>query len=753
MMFHAACGRGLALVAFWAGAGVVMAQLPAARLESLSPRGARVGESVEVRLQGVDLEGVESLLFSHGGLTAVPLEGGRFRIDLASEVPVGVHEVRALGRFGASTGALFAVGVLPEAVDPGGNHGRSTASEVVWPVTVNGVADADASDFFRIRVEKGKVVHLDCAAQRLDSPLHAVLSVRDPSGVEVRRAQRTIDRDPVLSFVPEEDGEYTIEVHDATWRGGEAFAYRLTMAAEAAAAVLPAPLPLAGALAAPLSGEWAGEVEPNDDGAGAQSLGLPAMIEGHLDRDWFTLTAEKSGPLVVEVHSHRLGVPSDPVLVVSRVTRDEAGREQLSLVAEFDDVAGIAGAERFRLGSRDAVGRVEAEAGATYRLLVTDRFHSGGRYRLEVREPRPDFEVVVLPESPVNDAKALMRWPWVLRRQGAVAVAVAVVRRDGFDEPVVIQAEGLPAGVTAADCWVPSGQSAGVMVLRAGPEAGRWSGRLVLTARAGDRVRPVREVTPRWSVGDAAVERVDWRLSADGLWLAVLEDGGVPLQIGAPGAAEVYETSLGATLQVPVTFGREASHKGFKGEWEAGLSGLPGQRLWQPIKPAADAAEATLSLVLTKKDGNQFVPGTWTLYAATRGTVQWQPDEAVPVREVRDAAFSPPLQVVIASSPVKLTAAEEVVVTRAGTVTLPVAVERRFGFGEAVEVGLRVPAALAGLAAAVVPVAKEAAEAVLQIDCGAEVPPGRHPCVLEAKCQWNGEELFSRRDVIIEIKP
>jgi putative ABC transport system permease protein len=30
---------------------------------------------------------------------------------------------------------------------------------------------------------------------------------------------------------------------------------------------------------------------------------------------------------------------------------------------------------------------------------------------------------------------------------------------------------------------------------------------------------------------------------------------------------------------------------------------------------------------------------------------------------------------------------------------------------------------------------------------------GRHECRIEAKCQWNGEELISRRNVIIEIKP
>jgi hypothetical protein len=226
----------------------------------------------------------------------------------------------------------------------------------------------------------------------------------------------------------------------------------------------------------------------------------------------------------------------------------------------------------------------------------------------------------------------------------------------------------------------------------------------------------------------------------------------VPLQVEAAGPA-VYETSLGATLEVPVKFLRGASHKGFKGEWEAALFGLPGQRLWQPAKPAADAAEAKLALALVKKDGNQFVPGTWTVYAATRGTVQWQPDEKVAVRDVRDATYSAPIQVKIESSPVALSAPEVLSLGRGGKAACAIKLDRRFGFAEAVEVSLKLPDGLKGITAPPVTVAKESAEAALAVDCAADAPPGRHACVLVAKCQWNGEELFSSRDLTLEITP
>jgi hypothetical protein len=234
--------------------------------------------------------------------------------------------------------------------------------------------------------------------------------------------------------------------------------------------------------------------------------------------------------------------------------------------------------------------------------------------------------------------------------------------------------------------------------------------------------------------------------------LAVTEAEGVPFQIEAAGPA-VFETSLGATLEIPVKFLRAASHKGFKGEWEAALRGLPGQRAWQPAKPAADAADAKLVLALTRKDGNQYLPGTWTVYAATRGTVQWQPDDKVPVRELRDAAYSAPIQVKIDPSPVLLSGPEALTVARGGSASVAVKLDRRFGFGEAVELSLRLPDGVKGVAAPAVAVPKEAAEGALALQASAEAPPGRHSCVLEAKCQWNGEELISRRDLIVEITP
>ena len=73
--------------------------------------------------------------------------------------------------------------------------------------------------------------------------------------------------------------------------------------------------------------------------------------------------------------------------------------------------------------------------------------------------------------------------------------------------------------------------------------------------------------------------------------------------------------------------------------------------------------------------------------------------------------------------------------------------------GRIVELALRAPDGVKSLTAAKVSAPKEAAEAKLIIECAAATAPGKHACTVEAKCGWNGEELLTRREIVVEIKP
>ncbi len=739
------------LAVLWSLTLPAAAQLPAARLDAVFPSGAKAGTEVEITLAGADLDEVKELHCSHPGLKATHVEGAKFKLSLDGSVPQGLLEIRASGRFGISNSSVFVAGALPEITEPATNRTRFTTAMLSLPVTVNGIADADASDFFRFKAAKDQAIRLDCAAQRIDSPLNATLSIRNAAGLELVRVESTLDRDPALTFTSPAEGEYTVELHDLAWAGGAAHRYRLTVSAPQESPALPPPVPMAGAVLA-LPAATTEEKEPNDADSAAQTITFPAEVSGKLDDDWFTFSGAKGQAVIIEVLSHRLGEPSDPFVVLQKVTKDAQGKDQVSGAGEFDDTAGPGGSEDFRLGTRDPSGRIMCEEGVSYRIFVGDRFQTGGRYHLRLREPKPDFILLARPESPATNGKNALRCTPLLRRNGSAAISVAVLRNDGFDEPVSLHVEGLPAGVTAADTTVPPGISSGVIIVRAAADAKPWTGRLQITGKAGERIHNAREVTPRWSVGDSSAERLDLRLSTEGFMLAVTDIQASPLTI-EPAESKVYETSLAGSIEVPVKFLRDASHKGFKGEWEASLYGLPGLRQWKPVKPAADAAEAKLAVSFTKKDGNQFTPGTWTFYAAARGTVKWQPEEKTPARELRDFVFSAPIQVKIEASPVFLTLPAEVTVAPGAKADCALKLERRYGFAEGAELTLKTPEGVKGLTVAKVAASKDAVEAKLIIECAAGTAPGKHTCTLEAKCGWNGEELFTRRDIIVEIKP
>src|SRR2546430_15585836 len=73
--------------------------------------------------------------------------------------------------------------------------------------------------------------------------------------------------------------------------------------------------------------------------AQAQSISPPCEYVGQFyparDEDWVSFEAKKGEVFWVEVFSQRLGLPSNPFVLIQRVTRNDKGDEQISDVKEF----------------------------------------------------------------------------------------------------------------------------------------------------------------------------------------------------------------------------------------------------------------------------------------------------------------------------------------------------------------------------------------------------------------------------------
>ena len=97
-------------------------QLPQPRLTSLARAGMRAGETVEVTLRGTDLEGVTRLWFDHPGIRAAHVKDLTFRVVSAADVPLGQHDVRALGTHGLTNPRTFVIGDRPESTEAEPNN-------------------------------------------------------------------------------------------------------------------------------------------------------------------------------------------------------------------------------------------------------------------------------------------------------------------------------------------------------------------------------------------------------------------------------------------------------------------------------------------------------------------------------------------------------------------------------------------------------------------------------------------------------
>lgn len=223
-------------------AAPLWAQLPHARLDGIYPPGGQRGTTVEVAIGGADLDDARSLQFSHPGMTAaaklVPPRSfeqqpqpapGQFMVSIADEVPPGTYECRVLGRYGLSTPLAFAVGSLPEVLEQGNNNSLDSPMPLEIDSLVNGRSGGDKFDIYQFTAMAGQRVLIQCQTLRVDSQMDASLVLLDASGNRLATSRNALRSEPLIDFTAPADGEYRVQVYDATYRGGESFVYRLSV--------------------------------------------------------------------------------------------------------------------------------------------------------------------------------------------------------------------------------------------------------------------------------------------------------------------------------------------------------------------------------------------------------------------------------------------------------------------------------------------------------------------------------------------
>jgi hypothetical protein len=409
-------------------------------------------------------------------------EKGMLWITVGDDAPAGRRWLRIYDDEGASALRPFLIGTIAEAVEKEPNNDLKHAQVVDFePVTINGkLAVRGDVDGFAVRLSRGQTLVASLEANRqLGSPMDAILQVVNRDGFVLAHNDDERDRDPQLVFEAPRDNVYIVRTFafpatpDARigFSGSETYIYRLTLSTggffdhtfplavardgsprcavraegwnipESAAtiAVHPELADRSGILrlfrrqlantaeVLVVDHPVVLETEPNSIDI-AQPVTPPVTICGRSDtdgdRDVYRFRASKGATFTIRADARVLGFPLDPTLRLI----DDSGRT----LAEADDSGGR--------NARDAELSFTAPDDGHYRLIVRDLNSRGG--------PRYLYRASILPRQ--ADVRLTLKTDRYSISPGKRSnIQVDVDRRNGFDDPVVVEAIALPEGVTA----------------------------------------------------------------------------------------------------------------------------------------------------------------------------------------------------------------------------------------------------------------------------------------------------------------
>lgn len=642
--------------------------------------GGQAGGEVVVTITGEYLEDVEQLLFSDARIsaavhhdTAGKMVKNQYVVRIPPGTPPGIYEARAMTRLGVSTSRAFSIGTMPELVRELPNTTLETAFPLPLDTICNAVVTIRSMDHYRVELKQGQSIRVDCNAGRIDSKLKPVLIVADEQGRDLVVQRRG---HPVVFTAPN-DGSFIVKVHDLTFQGGPYYFYRLAVRTVGEGESLPefARTHAVCSFSRPPDGTTVVASGLPQSSNGARAVLLPCDIAGSFypaaNVDTFEFNAAKGDEWWVEVVSERLGLPTDPSVLVQHVSNTN-GSEVLTDVAEFADIASpirpssnayAYDGPPYNAGSSDVLGKLEIKEDGLHRLQIRDLF-GGTRnepenvYRLIIRKAVPDFALVAWAlhmELRNGDRNALSK-PIALRGGATIALEVAVVRRDGFSGPIELAMEHLPQGVTATGLTIPSGENRGIMLLTAANDAPRglssahFVGRAVIDGQTVER--PCRLASMAWPVPDAWQEIPSPRLLADvPVSVSGLEMAPVTIE---PAEAKVWEVIEGQSLKIPLKLTRRSEFSGNNMELKAFGAGVDRAPAFS-IPLDKDEAEVNLDFGKLKNSPGDYVvafygsavakyghnPGAVLIAEAALGALrQSEPVAAAEVKRLADLAAS-----------------------------------------------------------------------------------------------------------------
>ena len=330
--------------------------------------------------------------------------------------------------------------------------------------------------------------------------------------------------------------------------------------------------------------------------------------------------------------------PTDPVVVLQRLSVDGNGSEQPELVAGSDDDMTFLGDRALQHRKpRPPVFQFKAEHAGAYRLKIHDLAATGESrpshlYRLSIRHSDPDFHLLVATDDPGGSNDDGIIWEPLMRLGGKTRMNVMAIRRDGFEGRIDLEVKGLPPGV-ASPREQPSRKRATEpnLYFEASPEAAGWAGAVQVIGRAsidGKAVeRQARHATLVWNSGSLRRASAQSRVVRNRT-LAVSRSELAPRLPEFRIEEQAWDVPMEGNLEIPFQLARRSL---LPGELKLRLGTLDGLREGTTKLVVDDeSSEGTLVYKVTKR-GNEFKPGKYTFstVAVSQMTYRNQPEAVV----------------------------------------------------------------------------------------------------------------------------
>ncbi|MDG2220409.1 MAG: hypothetical protein P8L85_03460 [Rubripirellula sp.] len=621
------------------------AQFLACELRSLSRAGGQSGTSFPVRAtSGSNLEELDSLVFSHPGITAElgsldPLpfseqrrpDYGNFIITVAKDVPAGRYALRVAGRGGLSNPRALIVTTLPFDTATSVSHATDAATSLKPSTLTQAKATTAEIDYFQFPAEKSVSYRVELLAHQIDSRMIGQVIVYDPSGRQIALARGADDVDPVLEFEAELEGNYQIAIHDFTFRGGDEYPYQIVVQPLASAVDMIPVRPdarlhwLTRAATLPSNFVW----DPTNTTPATidqpQSLEIPATATRFFPDDHsdtvFRFAAAQDQTLAFDIASHRLGEPTDARLIVQRIEPIESAAPKLHTVLNVDDSQTLSdGAVQWT--TKDPVGLLKVPVTADYQLVVRDldvgrSLRDRQIFRVNVRPAAPGFDLVAFRLYPNKDINNSQPFGSKLFRGGSEVIRVMALRRDGWTGSIRINVENLPAGIQATETFIAANQTQTQIVLTATEDAAnsRQEIRVVGTNEDGTLEQTAVPATIAWGKG-AGRDYIRTRLMQQ-LFVAVSDRDLSPLTITV-GDNKVVEVKKGEAISLPVKITRR---EGGKTNVVLRARDFPPGASGADLTIAADKSEGSFAIKTGKTP-----PGTYSLWLQAESKIKVKPN-------------------------------------------------------------------------------------------------------------------------------